>query len=52
MFDFDRLVIDLNLSQKQLSLDFGVSPQAITKVKKGEMALPKSWSDILFTKCL
>jgi SOS-response transcriptional repressor LexA len=47
MFDFDKLTKDLGLTQKVLADSFGVSPQAVTKAKKGEMEIPKAWINIL-----
>ena len=48
--DLDKIMKDLEITQKELSEDFKVSSPAISKYKRGEMTMPKSWIEVLKNK--
>jgi transcriptional regulator with XRE-family HTH domain len=50
MIDIDRITKELNLLQKDLAVVLGVTSQAISKVKSGEMSFPEAWKDTLMSK--
>lgn len=47
MFDLERLLKDIKLSQKELSVLLRKDPSAITRVKKGYMAFPEEWKQVI-----
>jgi transcriptional regulator with XRE-family HTH domain len=47
LIDIESILSDLNLQQKELAGYFGVTSQAISRYKRGEMSFPEAWKSVL-----